>query len=54
MVSSKAAQATAPEESQVQNEVNIALLSEALEVQEEQMTGLLRSLGIGQHVDIVV
>jgi hypothetical protein len=54
IVSSMAAQATAQKESQVQSEVNIALLSDALEIQEELMTGLLKSLGIGQNVDIVV
>lgn len=54
IVSSMAAQATALKESQVQNEVNIALLSDAMELQEELMTGLLQSLGIGQNIDIVV
>jgi hypothetical protein len=54
MVSSMAAQATALKESQVQNEVTIALQADALELQEELMTGLLQSLGIGQNIDIVV
>ena len=53
-ISSMAAQATALKETQVQNEVNIALLANALELQEELMTGILQSLGIGQNIDIVV
>jgi hypothetical protein len=54
IVSSMATQATAQKESQVQSEVNIALLSDALEIQEELMTRLFKSLGIGQNVDMVV
>ena len=54
VVSSMAAQATAQKESQVHSEMNIALLSDALEIQEELMTGLLKSLGIGQNIDILV
>ena len=54
IVSSMAAQATALKEAHVQNEVNVALLSDALELQEELMTGLLQSSGIGQNIDIVV
>lgn len=54
IVSSLAAQATALKESQVQNDVNMALLSDAMELQEELMTGLLQSVGIGQNIDIVV
>ena len=54
VVSSMAAQATTQKESQVQSEMNIALLSDALEIQEELMTGLLKSLGIGQNIDILV
>ncbi len=53
-VSLMAAQATALKESQVQSEANITLLADALELQEELMTGLLQSLGIGQNIDIVV
>ena len=53
IVSSMAAQATALKESQVQSEVNITLLADAMELQEELMTGLLQSLGIGQNIDIV-
>ena len=54
VVSSMAAQVTTQKESQVQSEMNIALLSDALEIQEELMTGLLKSLGIGQNIDILV
>ncbi len=54
IITSIATQATVLKEAQLQNEVNVALLSDALEVQEELMTDLLQSLGIGQNVDIVV
>ncbi len=40
MLSSTAAQATALKESQLQDEVDIALLTDALEIQEELITGL--------------
>ncbi len=53
-ISSIAAQAMVLKEAQLQNEVDAALLSDALEVQEELMTALLQSLGVGQNVDIVV
>jgi len=49
-----AAQAMALKQEQLQNEVSVALLSDALKIQEELMTDLLQSLGIGQNVDIVV
>ena len=54
IITSIATQATVLKEAQLQNEVDVALLSDALEVQEELMTDLLQSLGIGQNVDIVV
>ena len=54
IITSIATQATVLKDAQLQNEVNVALLSDALEVQEELMTDLLQSLGIGQNVDIVV
>ena len=54
IITSITTQATVLKEAQLQNEVNVALLSDALEVQEELMTDLLQSLGIGQNVDIVV
>ncbi len=54
MTTSIAAQATVLKEAQLQSEVNVALLSDALETQEDLVSALLRSLGIGQNVDIVV
>ena len=54
MISSMAAQASALKESQVQSEVNITLLADAMELQEDLMAGLLQSLGIGQNIDVVV
>lgn len=54
MVASIATQAAVLKQEQLHNEVNVALLSDALKVQEELMTDLLQSLGIGQNVDIVV
>ncbi len=54
IISSIVAQAMVLKEAQLQSEVNAALLSDALEVQEEIITDLLQSLGIGQNVDIVV
>jgi len=54
IITSIATQAMVLKEAQLQNEVNVALLSDALEVQEELVTDLLQSLGIGQNVDVVV
>ena len=54
IVASIATQAMVLKEAQLQNEVNVALLSDVLELQEELMTDLLQCLGIGQNVDIVV
>ncbi len=54
IISSIAVQAMILKEAQLQNEVNAALLSDALEVQEEIITNLFQSLGIGQNADIVV
>ena len=54
IITSIATQAMILKEAQLHNEVNVALLSDALEVQEELMTALLQSLGTGQNVDIVV
>jgi hypothetical protein len=54
MISSIAAQAAALKESDVQNEVDIKLLVDAMEIQEDLMAGLLQSLGIGQNIDVVV
>ena len=54
MISSMAAQASALKESDVQNEVDIKLLVNAMEIREDLMAGLLQSLGIGQNIDVVV
>ena len=54
IITSIATQAMVLKEAQLKNEVDLAILSDALEVQEKLMTGLLQSLGIGQNVDIVV
>ena len=54
ILTSIATHAMVLKETRLQNEVNVALLSDALEIQEELMTYLLQSLGIGQNVDIVV
>ncbi len=47
-------QAMALKEAELQNDVNVALLSEALDVQEELVTELVESLDVGQNVDIIV
>ncbi len=39
---------------QLESEKDIAVMKDALKVQEDLMTGILKSLGIGQNVDIVV
>ena len=39
---------------QLEAEKDIALLKDAMQVQQDLVTGLLKSLGIGQNVDIVV
>jgi hypothetical protein len=54
IITAIATQAMILKEAQLQNDMNVALLSEALEVQEEVFTDLLQSLGIGQNVDIVI
>jgi hypothetical protein len=54
IVSTMAAQAMVLKEAQTRIEVEAALLSDAMEIQEEMMKGLLQSMGIGQNVDIVV
>jgi hypothetical protein len=47
-------QAIALKEAQLQSDVNVALLANALDVQEELVTEVLQSLEIGQNVDIIV
>ena len=51
---SLAAQIISVQNSQVETQKDIALLKDALEIQEDFMSGILKSLGIGQNVDIVV
>jgi len=54
MIMSIATQATVLKEAQVQKDVNVAILSDVLDVQEELVTELLDSLETGQNVDIIV
>lgn len=54
IITSIATQAMVLKETQLQNEANAALLSDTLEIQEELVSDLLQSLGIGQNVDVVV
>ena len=54
IIMSIAAQAMALKDAQLQSAVNVAVLSDALEVQEEFITELLQSLGVGQNVDVIV
>jgi hypothetical protein len=54
IIMSIATQAAALKAAQLQISVNAAILSDALEVQEQLVTDLLQSLGIGQNVDVVV
>ena len=54
IIPSMAAQATILKEAQLQSEVDAAILADALDLQEELMTDLLKSLGIGQNVDVTV
>jgi hypothetical protein len=49
-----ASRATIPYELHPKTAVNVEVLSNALEVQETLATELLQSLGIGQHVDVIV
>lgn len=39
---------------QLESEKDIAVMKDALKVQEDLMTGILKSLGKGQNIDIVV
>lgn len=49
-----AAQIISTQNSQVETEKDIAILKDALKIQEDMMSGILKSLGIGQNIDIVV
>lgn len=53
-ISSMVAQAMALQESQMHNDKNIALLDDSLDIQKDLMAGILKSLGKGQNIDIVV
>jgi hypothetical protein len=52
--SSIATQATIQKQVELQRAVDVAVLSEALEVQTEFVSELLRSLGVGKNVDVTV
>ncbi len=52
-ISSIAAQSMPLREEQIQEEVNVKLLAESLKIQEDTMTNLLKSMGIGGNVDVV-
>ncbi len=54
IIMSIATQAAALKAAQLQISVNAAILSDVLDFQEEFVTELLQSLGIGQNVDITV
>lgn len=54
LVSSMAEHATILKQAQAHSEAEMAVLSNAIEVQEELMAELLHSLGKGIHVDIAV
>ena len=52
ITTSLASQATILKEAQLQNEIDVAILSDVLETQEAIVKELLQSLGIGQNIDI--
>ena len=54
MIMSIVSQATALKEMQLQSEINVAVLSEILDVQEELVTELYESLNTDQIVDVIV
>ena len=54
IITSIAAQTTILKEAQLQANVNVAILSDALDFQEELATKLFQSLGIGQNADVIV
>lgn len=39
---------------QLESKKDIAVMKDALKVQEDLMTGILKSLGIGQNIDMIV
>ena len=52
MIMSIADQETALQAAELQNRVDTAVLSEALDAQKQMATELLQTLGIGQNLDI--
>ena len=54
MIMSIINQATALQAAQLQNSVDVAVLSKALDVQKSLAAELLQSLDVGQNVDIAV
>ncbi len=52
-IASMVTQTTISKAPQVQSDVNVSLLSDALDIQEALVTELLQSSGIGQNVDVV-
>ncbi len=53
IIPSIATLATILKEAQIQIDLNVAILSEALDAQEELTTDLLQAMGIGRNVDVV-
>jgi hypothetical protein len=49
-----AAQMISSQSGQMENEKNIALLADSMDIQKEMISGILKSLGKGQNIDIVV
>ena len=54
MIMSIVNQATALQAAQLQTSVDVAVLSNALDVQKELAAELIQSMGVGQNVDIEV
>ena len=46
--------ATLLQDAKMSNEVEVAVLSKALDLQEEITTDLLQALDVGQNIDIIV
>lgn len=54
IITSIATQATLLKAAQLQTDLSLAILSEALDVQEALVSELLESSGVGQNVDVTV
>ena len=54
MTMSLATCATLLQDAKMSNEVEVAVLSKALDLQEEITTDLLQALDVGQNIDIIV